>query len=272
MHAPPQSAPSTILPTRRTPGMPRGACCALPAFAPALTLAPRGAAAAAAAAAVATRPHGAACGSARRQRRRVQPRWSMMARYEPRKELNAPTGAGGGGSGDGDNGDNRIDGVGDVFRAVEGGRGAEKKGNGTGAGAGAGAATSTTPAAGKKRGTDKRGARGERAALPTLSSLSGLQNDGDEEKLRDEKVMKALREREALRNMGIGMSPEQELNIVQFLKDVYVEFGLVEWPSVGRVLRLTAIVLLTIIIASGGIYVVDSFFYWITQRLFETDI
>jgi preprotein translocase SecE subunit len=114
-------------------------------------------------------------------------------------------------------------------------------------------------------------------ALPTLSSLSGQSTtgqaglgDGVGDALITDKDRKRLEAEEKL--MGAGLSKEQEESLLQFFKDVVTEFGIIEWPPFSRVIKVTIIVIATMIIASAGIYTVDGFFYNISQKLFEKNL
>lgn len=95
--------------------------------------------------------------------------------------------------------------------------------------------------------------------LPTLSSL----RDGPTEPVEEaEKVEEVVM-------MGTGISAAGEESIVDFLKDVYAEFQIIDWPSVSRVVKITLIVIATMIIASVGIYTVDGFFLSLSQKVFD---
>lgn len=102
--------------------------------------------------------------------------------------------------------------------------------------------------------------------LPTLTTLSGQPNN----------IIIPLSEQEQaeldnskLSMMGASLSAEDEESIKGFFLGVVAEFKLVEWPSAGRVARLTVLIIATIIIAVVALYFVDGFFYRLAGVLFE---
>eukprot|EP00171_Calliarthron_tuberculosum_P017076 IDg17076t1 len=73
--------------------------------------------------------------------------------------------------------------------------------------------------------------------------------------------------------MGISsLSVEEEFSLLMFLKETLEELKTIDWPSASRVFKITIIIIISIIIASAGIYAVDGFFSSIAQMLFETNV
>lgn len=100
--------------------------------------------------------------------------------------------------------------------------------------------------------------------LPTLSSLSTKAPKKEKAPEPEPEPKPTM--------MGSGLSAAEELQIVVFLKEVLVEFKQIEWPTASRVIKLTLLVIATILVASAGIYAVDGVLYGLSQRLFETTL
>lgn len=106
--------------------------------------------------------------------------------------------------------------------------------------------------------------------LPTLNTLtnnfkssSEIQNeshDADEDDPTD--VQPVLQ-------MGVGIPLIDKA--IRFLVEVVEEFKMIEFPSFSRVIRLSIVVLITIVVATLALYVVDGFFYRAARFLFERD-
>lgn len=110
--------------------------------------------------------------------------------------------------------------------------------------------------------------------LPTLSTLTGktITESQLPQEPTDENELKETKEKEAeISQMGAGMSTDQENAVLSFLNEVYQEFQLVEWPTLGRIVRLTIICLITIVLATAALYIVDGFFYRAAKFLFSED-
>lgn len=110
-------------------------------------------------------------------------------------------------------------------------------------------------------------------ALPTLTTLTGETTfssnqsaDGDESQDAE------ASEGDEVMQMGVGLSTAQENAIVTFFLEIAEEFKMIEWPSFGRIIRLSIIVLFTIIVATASLYVVDGFFYRVSQALFQGNL
>lgn len=114
-------------------------------------------------------------------------------------------------------------------------------------------------------------------ALPTLSTLTGdtiaeqaaqaqAEIEGNPQKAP------AKVDYNKILQMGGGMSVSQENAALKFFAGVYDEFQVIEWPSFGRVIRLTIIVILTIVVATVSLYVVDGFFYRLSQAFFQDNM
>lgn len=105
--------------------------------------------------------------------------------------------------------------------------------------------------------------------LPTLKSLTNVGPPLviEEEPVDGEKAEVNLPD---MSRMGVSMSAKQELDVFNFLKSVAAEMSEIEWPPASRVFKITVIILVSIVIASAVIYVVDGFFYSMAQLLFET--
>lgn len=109
------------------------------------------------------------------------------------------------------------------------------------------------------------------AALPTLPGLSGRMAETDAP--RDTPAPRGAEAAPVeVGAQGAGLSAGDELKLIAFLKDVYAEFGVIEWPAPGRVVKVTIIVLATMVLASGFIYTVDGFFLWLSKIVFETSV
>lgn len=110
-----------------------------------------------------------------------------------------------------------------------------------------------------------------------LPSLRSLTNQGplfgeELEPVAEEKAEVAKEEVPDFSRMGASMSSEEEFQAIAFLKSVAEELKNIEWPPADRVFKITVIILVSIVVASAGIYVVDGFFYSIAQILFETNV
>lgn len=108
--------------------------------------------------------------------------------------------------------------------------------------------------------------------LPTLTTLTGgdpLVERSPKESMEQEKSDKQKDEEVVL--MGSGMSASEESSVLGFLAGVVEEFKLIEWPSFGRIVRLTVICILTIVIATAALYLVDGFFYRVSKYYFGED-
>ena len=110
--------------------------------------------------------------------------------------------------------------------------------------------------------------------LPTLSTLSGLNAPIviDEELIPDSRTQTDSPQSEAneFGRMGMSISTEEEDSILTFLNEVFAELKQIEWPSAARVAKITVIILVSILVAGVGIYIVDGFFYSVAKILFET--
>lgn len=107
-------------------------------------------------------------------------------------------------------------------------------------------------------------------ALPTLTTLT------DDPEIDLSAISSAPstaeeleREEKDVSSMGAGLSQSQETDVVAFLKGVAEEFKAIEWPSFGRVIRLSVLILVTVILCTTALYFIDGFFYRISQVLFE---
>lgn len=108
--------------------------------------------------------------------------------------------------------------------------------------------------------------------LPTLSTLTGsltqpiIETEQISGTSREEQQLIDLSEISA---MGPGLSTNEENSILSFAKGVLYELKLIEWPSAVRVIRLTAIIIVTLIGAVVALYFVDGFFSRVSHALFE---
>lgn len=100
-------------------------------------------------------------------------------------------------------------------------------------------------------------------ALPSLTTLSGKIPD-IQPKAPDDEV-----DLSKISTSGPALSTEDEDSIKSFLAGVAEEVKIVEWPSFSRVLRLTFIILVTLVSAVVALYFVDGFFYRISHVLFD---
>lgn len=119
--------------------------------------------------------------------------------------------------------------------------------------------------------------------LPTLTTLSGgIKSPTADADTPDDTVIQLSPElnmenlsedgsetRTEPSTMGASLSKSEEREIVTFLKGVVEEFKIIEWPSVQRVVRLTFVIVLTLGVAIGALYLVDGFFYRISRVVFE---
>lgn len=107
------------------------------------------------------------------------------------------------------------------------------------------------------------------SALPTLTTLSE-KNDGiDLSAISSAPATTEEGEKENVGQMGPGFSPSEEMNLLAFLKGVLEELKYIEWPPFGRVVRLSVLILITVIVAATALYFIDGFFYRMSQLLFE---
>jgi len=116
------------------------------------------------------------------------------------------------------------------------------------------------------------------AALPTLTTLSGggpSATDIDLSALSESPHVGASDDEDTdeleLSSMGVGLSVKDENFIVQFFRGVVEEYKIVEWPSMERVLKITIIIIVSLIVAIVAIYLIDGFFFRIFQALLESD-
>lgn len=109
-------------------------------------------------------------------------------------------------------------------------------------------------------------------ALPTLTTLSDKNSEIDLSAISSAPPTSEEKEEEerSISQMGLGLSPSEEFNVLEFLKGVFDELKYIEWPSFGRVLRLSVLILFTVIIAATALYFIDGFFYRMSQLLFES--
>lgn len=109
--------------------------------------------------------------------------------------------------------------------------------------------------------------------LPTLTTLSGGVTQEQEIDLSAITTNVEKDKKEELSRMGAGVGPSEEKELVgraiDFLAGVKEEFSMVEWPSSRRVIRLAALIILIIVVACGALYLIDGFFYRVSQMLFE---
>lgn len=114
-------------------------------------------------------------------------------------------------------------------------------------------------------------------AMPTLSTLSNPQPESPSEidlsrlsdmPMDDPSLENAQREKE-LASMGVGLSAEMEGSAIKFLKGVYEEFKIIEWPSPGRVIKVTVLIVVTLAVAIVALYFLDGFFYRMAQIYFD---
>lgn len=111
-------------------------------------------------------------------------------------------------------------------------------------------------------------------ALPTLTTLTGetpLAPEPTETRDQLQQTEPGI-DLSEISSQGAGISAADENQIASFLKGVGGEFALIEWPSAARVVRLTVIILATLLIAISGLYFVDGFFYRMANILFEGKI
>lgn len=111
-------------------------------------------------------------------------------------------------------------------------------------------------------------------SLPTLSSLSGRgtglnRSTDDQASSSDAPPADGI---EQFDMMGGGIDSATELWLIAFLKSVYNEVFLIDFPSLSRVVKLTFVVMLTIVVASAFLYTVDGIFLRLSQILFETNV
>lgn len=108
------------------------------------------------------------------------------------------------------------------------------------------------------------------SALPTLTTLSE-KNDGiDLSAISSAPATAEEREKaETVGQMGAGVSPAEEVKLLTFLREVVEELKYIEWPRFGRVVRLSVLILVTVIVAAFALYFIDGFFYRMSQLLFE---
>lgn len=114
--------------------------------------------------------------------------------------------------------------------------------------------------------------------LPTLSTLSDGVVDstvsepgaGDASSEVDLSLLSAAEEESLseLQRAGVSLSREEEFNLIQFFREVYDISKSIDWPEPGRVFKILIIVILSIVVSAGGTYLVDGFFYEISQKIF----
>lgn len=114
--------------------------------------------------------------------------------------------------------------------------------------------------------------------LPTLNTLAGaggtddMKKDGIDLSLLNSSDEDEIAQQQDLAQMGLSLSKEDEFKTVEFLKSVFDEFLTVEWPAPGRVVKITVIVILSIIFSAFAIYIVDGFFLSLSQYLFDIPV
>lgn len=112
--------------------------------------------------------------------------------------------------------------------------------------------------------------------LPTLNTLAGSgvskkekEKDGIDLSLLNSGDEDEIAQQQDLAQMGLSLSKEDEFKMLEFLQGVYDEFLTVEWPGPGRVVKITIIVILSIIVSAFAIYFVDGVFLSLSQYLFD---
>ncbi|PXF50022.1 hypothetical protein BWQ96_00182 [Gracilariopsis chorda] len=110
--------------------------------------------------------------------------------------------------------------------------------------------------------------------LPTLTTLTGVQQRQTKTPEDETNQVDTTEEIDLsqISAMGPGLSTAEEQSLIRFLQSAFDELKQIEWPSAGRVVRLTAIIIVTVIIAVIALYFVDGFFYRVSHILFEGKI
>lgn len=127
--------------------------------------------------------------------------------------------------------------------------------------------------------------------LPTLSTLTGTTptstNDEQSEAadsftvtnpssytdiIKDDPEQDILPKDTQLAQMGLGLSELQENSVIQFFKEIWVEFQTIEWTPFSRVVRLTILVIVIIFVATSSLYVVDGFLSRVAKLAFDENI
>lgn len=114
--------------------------------------------------------------------------------------------------------------------------------------------------------------------LPTLNTLTGnltpsnlpkSETTSIQSNAKGDPAKQSNEEQQDTLQMGASISFIDRA--LTFLADVAQEFKVIEFPTFGRVVRLTVLVLVTVVLATGTLYVVDGFFYRASRFLFEKD-
>lgn len=111
--------------------------------------------------------------------------------------------------------------------------------------------------------------------LPTLTTLTGVEH---QQTKKPESQTKELDTNEEdidlsqISTMGPSLSTAEEQSLIAFLQSAFDELKQIEWPSAGRVVRLTALIIITVIVAVVALYFVDGFFYRVSHTVFEGKI
>ncbi|CAN8066993.1 unnamed protein product [Agarophyton chilense] len=112
--------------------------------------------------------------------------------------------------------------------------------------------------------------------LPTLSTLTGIYNsEPNPSSTKGNTKGNSVNEEidlSKISTMGVGLSQKDESSLVGFFRGLVDELKLVEWPSASRVIRLTALIVVTIVGAVVALYFIDGFFYRISHAVFDGNI
>lgn len=197
------------------------------------------------------------CNGRRLRISRASSRWRMLAKYQKREES-----------------ENKPDAAGLMPEPSSGISTPIAEPQGTRDAGSASAAGGPSGGGGGGGGEDDSGGPPS-VSLPTLTTMGGLS---------EEPRVRSRSERYAEEAQQFASDPilrefddddaEQGFMVraARFLVEVADEAQKIEWPKLTRVYKITVVVIASIIFSIVFVYLVDSVFYWMAQRLFETEL
>ena len=87
-----------------------------------------------------------------------------------------------------------------------------------------------------------------------------MANEVEKKALKAEKEAEKAKKLNQIKSMKAAAAKKPKKSIIQYCKDVKSEFKKVSWPSRKQVFNNTVVVLVTIVVSSIGIWVLDFLF------------
>lgn len=113
------------------------------------------------------------------------------------------------------------------------------------------------------------------SSLPTLSSLGGLSQQPNIGPINDVEIDQGtIEERKKLREDSYkkNILEDGEETFESYVLGIIEELKMVEWPPFDKVVKITVVVMASIIFAFVYIYLIDGLFHRLADLLFNTDV